>query len=264
MKAALVVLKTITKSDVIPISSIKAAEAVKLFQNIYRDVNLALSNEFAIFCEKAGIDYIEIREAANTNPYYNLLLPGIVGGHLPKDPYLLFKEAEDLGVKLRIAKYAREVNEAMVKHAIKLTRKALKQCGRPLRGAKIAVLGASYKANIKEAKGSRTLNLVKLLKAKGAKVKVYDPFFSKRELSALGYPAENSLEAAVKDANCLIIAVGHDQFKSIPLKKLKALMKSPFAIVDLGHIINPEEAEKERIVFTGLGRGRIVSLEGWP
>ena len=254
LKVASLVFKTIVASGVVPLSSIKAAETVKLFQNIYRDVNLALTNEFALFCEKAGVDYMEVWEAANTDPYCHFLVPGIVSGHIPKDPYLLLKEAEDLGVKLRIAKLARTVNESMVNHAVKLVRKALRSHGRPLRGAKIAVLGVSYKANVKEPKGSRTLKLVELLKAKGAKVKVHDPFFSKKELSELGYPAEASLERTIKGAECLLIVVGHNQYGKLSLKKIKALMKYPI-IVDLSHIIDLEKARRERVMLISLGSG---------
>jgi len=254
LKVASLVFKTIVASGMVPLSSIKAAETVKLFQNIYRDVNLALTNEFALFCEKAGIDYMEVWEAANTDPYCHFLVPGIVSGHIPKDPYLLLKEAEDLGVKLRIAKLARTVNESMVNHAVKLVRKALRSYGRPLRGAKIAVLGVSYKANVKESKGSRTLKLVNLLKAKGAKVKVHDPFFSKKELSELGYPAEASLERTINGAECLLIVVGHNQYRKLSLKKIKALMKFPI-IVDLSHIIDSEKAQKEKVTLISLGSG---------
>ena len=254
LKATSLVFKTIIKSGILPLSSIRAAEAVKLFQNIYRDVNLALTNELALFCEKAGIDYMEVYEAANTDPYCHLLIPGIVSGHIPKDPYLLLKEAEDLGVKLKIAKLARKVNESMVDHAVKLVRKALRHHSRPLRGAKITVLGVSYKANVKEPKGSRTLKLVELLQAKGARVRVYDPFFSKKELLELGYPAEGSMEKAVKGADCLLIVVGHDQFRKLDLKKIRALMKCP-AIVDLSHVMDPEEAKKKKVTLIRLGRG---------
>ena len=254
LKVASLVFKTIVASGVVPLSSIKAAETVKLFQNIYRDVNLALTNEFALFCEKAGIDYMEVWEAANTDPYCHFLVPGIVSGHIPKDPYLLLKEAEDLGVKLRIAKLARTVNESMVNHAVKLVRKALRSHGRPLRGAKVAVLGVSYKANVKEPKGSRTLKLVNLLKAKGAKVKVYDPFFSKKELSELGYSAEASLERTIKGAECLLVVVGHNQYRRLSLKKIKALMKYPI-IVDLSHVIDSEKARKEKVTLISLGSG---------
>ena len=254
LKAASLLFKTIINSKIIPLSSIKAAETAKIFQNVYRDVNLALSNELALFCERLGIDYMEVYKAANTDPYCHFLLPGIVSGHIPKDPYLLLKEAEDLGVKLRIAKLARKVNESMVDHTVKLIRKALRRHSKPLRGAKIAVLGVSYKANVKEPKGSRTLKLVKLLQLKGAKVKVHDPFFNKKELSELGYPAENSLEKTIKGADCLVIVVGHNQFKKLSLKRIKALMRHP-AIVDLSHIINPKEAEKEKVTLISLGRG---------
>jgi len=142
----------------------------------------------------------------------------------------------------------------MVNHAVKLVRKALRSHGRPLRGAKIAVLGVSYKANVKEPKGSRTLKLVELLKAKRAKVKVHDPFFSKKELSELGYPAEASLERTIKGAECLLIVVGHNQYRKLSLKKIKALMKYPI-IVDLSHIIDSEKAQREKVTLISLGSG---------
>ena len=258
LKVASAVFEGVVKAGVVPLSSIKTAEAVKLFQNVYRDVNLALANEFALFCERAGIDYVEVWKAANTNPYYHFLLPGIVSGHIPKDPYLLIKEAEDLGVKLRLARLAREVNESMVVYAVELVRDALRGCGKSLRRARVAVLGVSYKANVKEPKGSRTIKLVNLLKSKGARVKVFDPYFDKRELVELGYPAEASLEKAVKRGDCLIIVVGHDYFRDLDLRKLKALMKVPFAIVDMGHVIDPVKAKREGIVFRGLGRGAFT------
>jgi len=253
LKVASLVFKTIVASGVVPLSSIKAAETVKLFQNVYRDVNLALTNEFALFCEKAGIDYMEVWEAANTDPYCHFLVPGIVSGHIPKDPYLLLKEAEDLGVRLRIAKLARTVNESMVNHAVKLTREALKQAGKPLRGARIAILGVSYKANVKEPKGSRAIKLVKIFRAKGAKVKVYDPHFSKKELQELGYPAENTIEKAVKGADCILITVAHDQFKKLNFKKLRNIAKSPLAIVDMANVVGGSMIG-EKIILRQFGK----------
>jgi len=253
LKVASAIFTAVVKAGVIPLSSIRVAEAVKLFQNVYRDVNLALANEFALFCEKAGIDYVEVWKAANTNPYYHFLLPGIVSGHIPKDPYLLINEAENLGVKLRMAKLARDINESVVDHAVKLTREVLKQAGKPLRGARIAVLGVSYKANVKEPKGSRAIKLVKMFRAKGAKVKVYDPHFSKKELQELGYPAENTVEKAVKGADCILITVGHDQFKKLNFKKLRNIAKCPLAVVDLANVIG-DLIIGEKIILRQLGK----------
>jgi len=255
LKAATLIFNSMGKSAIIPLSSIKAAETACLFQNVYRDVVLALSNELAVFCEKVGIDYAEVYKAANINPQCCLLAPEVTSGYAQKIPYLLLKEAEDFGVKLRITKLAREVNENMVKHVVKLVRKALKRCEKPLRGSRIAVFGVSCKANVKASINSETVSLIKMLESRGAKVKVYDPFFSKKELSKLGCPAENSWKTTVKGADCLLIMIGHDYFKKINLENIKVLMKSSSVIVDLSRILDPEKAKKTGISLISLGRG---------
>jgi len=255
LKAAKAVLKTIVKSGLVEVRDIKTAEAIKLFENVYRDVNIALANEFAKLCEKAKIDYIEAQKAANTQPYCHLLRPGIVSGHIPKDPYILIAEAENLGVKLKLTALARRVNDETLKHAVNLVKEALRSCEKTLKRSKVAVLGVSFRPNVKEAKGSLVLELVRLLKKGGAIVSVFDPYFSYKELKDLGYSAEGTLAKTVEGADCLIIPVGHDKFKRLSLRSMGVLMKKPAVIVDLGHVVNPLEAEKQGFVYRGLGRG---------
>jgi len=255
LDAAKAFLKTIVKGGIVEVSSIKTAEAIKLFENIYRDVNLALANELAEFCEKAGIDYIEVQEAANTQPYCHLLKPGIISGHIPKDPYLLIHEAENLGIKLKIPALARRVNDESVKRALDLTKDVFRVTEKTFKRSKIAVLGVSYKPNVKEVKGSLVINLVKLLQNREVKVNVFDPFYSLEELRGMGLPAERSLTKTLEQADCLIIAVGHDKFKRLSLRKIGVIMRKPPAIVDLAHIIDPCKAEREGFIYRGLGRG---------
>jgi len=255
LRAAKAVLKTIVKGDLVEVHDIKTAEAVKLFENVYRDANIALANEFAKFCEQVGIDYMEAQKAANTQPYCHLLEPGIVSGHIPKDPYLLITEAENLGVKLKMAVLARRVNDEIVKHAFNLVKDALRSCEKTAKRSKVAVIGVSYRPDVKEIKGSLVLELLRLLKRGGARVSVFDPYFSFEELKDLGYPSERTLAKAVEGADCLLIAVGHDRFRRLSLRSIGVLMRKPAAVVDLGHIVDPTRAEKEGFVYRGLGRG---------
>ncbi len=255
LDVACLVLSTVTKGEMKRVRDIKTAEAVKLFENVQRDVDLALTNELAIFCEKIGIDFMEAVEAANTQPHSHLLSPGIVSGHIPKDPYLLIDEAENVNVRLRMAILARKINDEMLRHTLSLTRDALRRCGKSLRRAKIAVLGVSYRPNVKNPHGTSTRKLVDMLSSKGAKVLVYDPFFSYKELMNTGYPTERTLAKIVEKADCLIVAVGHNKFRRLNLKRIKFLFRSPAAIVDMGHIIDPAKAEKEGFVYRGVGRG---------
>jgi UDP-N-acetyl-D-mannosaminuronic acid dehydrogenase len=255
LKVASLVFGTIVEGGIIRVKNMRTAEAVKLFENVYRDVSIALANDFAEFCEKAGIDYLEAQKAANTQPFCHLLSPGIVGGHIPKDPYLLLEEAENVNVKLRILLLARKINDERPTYTIRLVRDALKQCGKPLRRARIAVLGVSYGPNVKEPRGSKTEELVKMLRAKGAIVQVYDPFYSQRELEDMGYPAQKTLAKVAKGIDCLIIAVGHSRFKRLNLRRIKVLMRKSPALVDMGHVINPVIVEKEGFIYRGIGRG---------
>ncbi|MBS7640889.1 MAG: nucleotide sugar dehydrogenase [Candidatus Bathyarchaeia archaeon] len=253
--AAKAVLKTIIKAEIIELSSIRAAEITKLAENVYRDVNLALSNELALLCEKMGVDYAEVQAAANTQPYCHLLKPGLVGGHIPKDPYLLISEAENIGIKLRIPLLARKVNDESIKRALNLIKSAFNAMNKTIRKSRIAVLGVSYKPNIKEIKGSLVISLINLLQSKGAEVKVFDPFYSPAELRDANLPAGGSLSKTIEGVDCIVIAVGHERFKRLNLGRISVLMKKPPAIVDLAYVVDPRRAEEEGFIYRGLGRG---------
>ncbi len=255
LTAAKAVLKTITKGEIIEIANFRTAEAAKLFENIYRYVNISLANEFAQFCESAGINYFQALKAANTQPFCHLLKPGIVGGNIPKDPFLLLSEAEDLGVKLKMTAMARKINDEMLKHAYNLVKDALRHCDKPVRRSRVVVLGASYRPDVKEARGSLVLELVKLLKRMGARVSVFDPYFTYKELHDLGYTTEPTLEKLVEGVDCLVIAVGHNKFKRLTLGKISVLMKKPSALVDLAHVVSPSLAISEGFVYRSLGIG---------
>ncbi len=253
--AAKAVLKTVIKGELVEVPNFRTAEAVKLFENIYRDVNISLANEFALFCETAGIDYYQAQKAANTQPFCHLLRPGIVSGHIPKDPFLLIDEAMDIGVKLRITTLARRTNDDVLKHAYNLVKNALRGCDKPVRRSRIAILGVSYRPNVKEARGSLVPKLVNLLKRMGAKVTVFDPYFTYKELRNLGYNAEPTLDKTVEGSDCVLIAIGHNRFKRLSLGKISVVMKKPSALVDLDHVVNPFRAMKEGFIYHGLGRG---------
>jgi len=255
MRAAKALLKIVTNSELVEVSDIKTAEAAAVFGDIYRDVSIALSNELASFCEKIGIDYIEVRKAANKQPYCHLPYPGLEGGQTAEAPHLLIAEAENMGIKLRITALSRKTNNEASKQAYNLIKDAIHSCEKTVKRSKIAVLGVSCHPNMKEARGSQVLDLVRLLRRRGVRISVYDPYFTYKELSQLGYPAEKTLGKTLERADCLLIAVGHEKFKHLSLGRIKAMMKKPPVIVDLAHIIDPAEAEREGFIYRGLGRG---------
>jgi len=255
LEVTCLVLGAVTKGEIVKVRDMRTAEAVNLFESVYRDVHIALANEFAHFCEKTGIDFAEVQKTANSNPHCYLTAPGIIGGHTPKNHYFLVEEAEAVNVKLPMLTLARKINEEVLDHTLHLAMDALRSCGKTMRRAKIAVFGVSSCPDVKEPHGSPTKKLVNMLRKRGALVQVYDPFFSYKELLKMGYPTKATLTKSVEGVDCIIVAVRHDQFRRLNLGRIKVLVKKPAAMVDMGNVIDPDKVEKQGFIYRGVGRG---------
>ena len=250
LKVASLLLETITKGEIVRVRDIKTAEAVKLLEEAYKDVNIAFANEFAQFCEKAGLDFVKVRNIISP-----LKFSKISGLHISRDSYFLVEEAEAVDVRLRMLSLATKINDEALDHAIHLIRDSLRSNQKTFRRTKIAVLGVSSLPDRKLASNSATKRLVKLLKKRGVSVKVYDPFFSHKELVNMGYDAETSLSKTVEGMDCLVIVVAHDRFTRLNLRRLHMLMKQPAAMVDMGQVVDPDKARKAGFIYYGFGRG---------
>jgi UDP-N-acetyl-D-mannosaminuronic acid dehydrogenase len=252
---AVAVLSCIVDGELIRTRDMPTAEASKLFETIYRDVTIALSNEFALFCEEARIDYFEAMTAANSQPYSHLLVPGIgVGGHcLPVYPYLLAAETEQ--GKLRIPMDSRRINDQMPSHVLRLAAEGLRTCGKSVKRSRFTVLGIGYRPNVKENRFSPSVELVGLLKRRGARVCVYDPLYSADELKKMGFHTEPTLPGALERVDCTILAVGHDVFKMVKAIDLAANMSKNSVVVDCTGTLEPEDIEKVGMIYRGVGRG---------
>jgi nucleotide sugar dehydrogenase len=244
----------VTKDHVKKTADVKAAEAATLFEIIQQDVNIALANELALFCEKVGVDYLEAHKLVN-DLHCGLSLPMLSYENIREEPYLLLEDSENLNLKLRIPAIARELNEDAVKHAVNLTKDALRSCGKTLRRARISLLGMSRIQNMKSSPKKMVEELAKTLEARGAKVSFYDPYFSGDELAEVQQHFKKNLAEALEGADGILILTGHDQFKRLNPKKLRVMMKMPAVIVDLEGIVEPDKVEKEGFIFRGLGRG---------
>jgi len=254
LRAACLVLSSISKVELIKVGNIKTAEAICLFESVYDDVNNALANELAQFCEKVGIDFFESHKALSTGRPCSIPTPDATTRYFSSEPYFLFEEAENTDAQLRLAIQARRINEEVLNRAVHLTKEALKACGKTARRARITVLGISGRANVKETTNPFAKNLVIMLTKNGARVRVYDPFFSPKELAEFDYQAEKTLGKSVEGADCLLIAVGHDRFKRLNLRRIKFLVKNPAALVDLCNVIDPNNAKQEGFTYRGIGR----------
>jgi UDP-N-acetyl-D-mannosaminuronic acid dehydrogenase len=257
LEATCATLSVIVKGELIRVHDIKTAELSKLFETIYRDVNIGLANEFALLCEELGVDYLETMKAANSQPYSHLHSTGVgVGGHcLPVYPYLLTAEAYTLDAKLRLVLDARKTNDFMPRHVAKLASDGLRVCGKSLKRAKIIVLGVSYRPNVKETRYSPSLDLITILKKRGARVTAFDPLYNASEMESMGLSSEPTLRKTVEKADCAILTVAHDDFKTLDTIELAAHMSKQGLIVDCTGILDPTSVEKSGLVYRGAGRG---------
>ena len=246
LESAANILEAITKKAVKQILGFKTAEAALLFTIAQKDANLALANELAVFCESAGIDYFKTLKLMEVNEHS--FAPTVeTEEDNGNEAYLLLESAENFNAKLRLSVLARKINEDTVRHAVNLTQDALRSCGKTLRRARVALLGAT--------EPKTTTIFVKMLEKKGAKISLYDPLLPKNEIASMTRMFKRSLKDAVEGTDCIVILTKQDRFKRLNLKKLRAVMKMPASIVDLTGVIDPEKVERKGFTYRGIGRG---------
>ncbi len=248
LEAVIGIYETINRKGVIPMSSIKAAEAVKVFEGVYRDVNIALANELAMWCEEHGLDALEVFRAANTQPYCHLHMPGAgVGGHcIPVYPWFVINLAKRTNP--RLIKTAREINDSMPHHVAELTVKALNEAGRPLKGSNILVLGLTFRGGVREFMKVAARPIIQELKEWGAKVYAYDPLCTPED--AERFDAE--WKEDFRDIDAIVITADHREFRELDLEKLAEEMRNR-VIVDGRNVIEPEKAQEHGFIYFRVG-----------
>ncbi len=239
---------------VVIVSNPKTANAAKLTENLFRDVNIALANEFALLYEKLGIDTVEVIKACSTKYNFMPHYPGAgVGGPcLPANPYYLIVEGMKAGNIPYLVRLAREINDRMPEHVVALVSEALNDANKTIKGSKIAILGVTYKPNVKDVQISPIERICTTLKQMGAQITIYDPMFKNEEV--FGYKVESSVEDAAKGADCIVIGTAHREFQSLQLQLLGRLVNNRAALVDARNVVDPEEASKARFSYRGVGR----------
>ena len=247
----------VAKKGVIKLSNMRTAEAMKVFEGIYRDVNIALANELALIAERLDIDIMELRDAANTQPFSNILEPGAgVGGHcIPVYPYFILNHDAMKGLDLKLTTAARKLNEYMPYHIVELLEDKLKVLNIGLQEINVTIMGLAFRGEVKEHRNSPTLKIVEILKKKTNNLYCFDPLYSENEISQiLGINAISSLENAFKDSNCLLFMTDHEMFKTLNLEKYVKMMKKPAIIIDGRQLFEPKSVLKLGLHFKGVGR----------
>lgn len=200
--------------------SVREAEAVKILENSFRDINIAFINEIAKSFEKLKIDVMDVIEGAKTKPFgFMPYYPSCgVGGHcIPVDPYYLIERAEEKGFNHKFLKLAREINESMPKFTVYKFMTEMNSLGEAVKDKNIAVLGLAYKKNVSDTRESPSFKIIEQLKELGANVFIYDPKFT--ELNDF-----SNLDEIYKKCKYAIIATDHDEFRSLNLAKFKLIL----------------------------------------
>ena len=197
------------------VSSTKAAEMVKLLENTFRSVNIGLINEFAIICERMGVDVWEVIEAAATKPFgFMPFYPGPgLGGHcLPIDPIYLSWKAKMLDIEATFIDLASKINASMPRHVVEKIAAALNDASKPVRGSRILILGVAYKRDVADTRESPALDIIKLLLARGAIVHYSDPHVDELLYDGLELASRELTPETLAAADCVVIVANHTAF----------------------------------------------------
>jgi UDP-N-acetyl-D-glucosamine dehydrogenase len=226
---------------VVPVSSTRVAEMVKLLENTFRSVNIGLVNELALMCARLNIDVWEVIEAAATKPFgFMPFFPGPgLGGHcIPIDPFYLSWKARASGFEARFIELAGHVNAHMPDHVCDLVVESLNRTGRAVRGSRVLVLGVAYKAGIDDTRESPSLDIMTTLERRGARVEYSDPFVARLEFSGRKLTSVPLTPARLARFDCVVIATAHRAFP------YSMVVRHARGIVDTRNVLKGRRSKK--------------------
>ena len=238
-----------------PVSNIRTAEAVKVVENSQRDINIAFMNELAMVFDKMDIDTNEVVDGMNTK--WNALgfRPGLVGGHcIGVDPYYFTYQAEKLGYHSQIILNGRIVNDGMGKYIADIAIKKMIEAGQAPKNSKVVILGLTFKENCPDTRNSKVDDIIKRLNEYGINPVVVDPWASERDALS-EYGVELSTIDAAQDADCVIVAVAHSEFKALSLQDILNLFNknnNGKVLIDVKGIYNVAELKKSDLIWWRL------------
>ena len=225
---------------VVPVSSTRVAEMVKLLENTFRMINIGLVNELALMCDRMNIDVWEVIDAAATKPFgFMPFYPGPgLGGHcIPIDPFYLSWKSKEAGIEARFIELAGYINGRMPEFVIEKIQNALNDASKPVRGSRIHIVGVAYKRNIDDVRESPALDIILLLQHLGAAVSYSDPFVPNLRINGSAL-ASQDLSSAVKTSDCVVIVTDHGGVD------YQALVNDSMLIVDTRNALKGIRSEK--------------------
>jgi UDP-N-acetyl-D-mannosaminuronic acid dehydrogenase len=239
------IYEVVNSKGVVQVSNIKAAECVKVFESVFRDVNIALANELALLSERLGVDAMEIFEAATTQPCYMLHKPGCgVGGHcIPLYPYFIMDK------HTRLIRAARRINDYMPWHTVCLIEEALNEAKKPIKGSNILILGLTFRNNVKEFRKTPAKPIIDGLKQLGANVFAFDPLCDEQDARKF----DVQLRDDFKDMDCAVIVADHKEFYDLDWKEIRGKMRTN-VVVNGRQVVDPKKMKELGFVYRGVGR----------
>jgi len=231
--------------NVVHVSSAEVAEMAKLLENTFRMINIGLVNEMALMCDRLGVDVWEVIDAAATKPFgFMKFTPGPgLGGHcIPIDPLYLSWKLRALNYTARFIELASEINTNMPRHVVELAQDALNSQSKALKGSQILVLGAAYKPDIDDLRESPALDVIGLLKKKGAHVSYHDPYIPLLRHDGWEMSSVADLDAAVRQADCVVIITNHKVYD------YAAILQAARLVVDTRNALGKSGKNNPKVV----------------
>lgn len=246
----------VIKVGTYPVSSIKTAEAIKVVENSQRDINIAFMNELAMVFDRMGIDTNEVVDGMNTK--WNALgfRPGLVGGHcIGVDPYYFTYEAEKLGYHSQIILNGRIINDSMGRYVADIAVQKMVQAGQAPKQSKVVIFGLTFKENCPDIRNTKVIDIIERLNEYGISPSVVDPWANEQEAEK-EYGLSLTSFDDVSDADCLIIAVAHDEFKSLAFCDVRRLLtvnaNRGGVLLDVKGIYDLNELKQSGLVYWRL------------
>ena len=251
--------------ETILMSNSTASELVKLADNLWIDLNIALANEIAMLSDNLGVNAQNVIDAANTLPKgqgsVNILFPGIgVGGYcLTKDPWFVYHLGKKYNLDLKTPQASRGTNELMPAYSFGRIKESLLKNNKKIEGAKVSVLGISFKDNTGDCRFTPTVPIINMMQKSGMIVEVFDPWVDDTEIKQLlpDVKISKSIESSIGDVDCLVFLAAHDEFREIEISSISKNNNSDLVVFDgRGLFSRDEQKQLLNLGFTYVGVGR--------
>jgi nucleotide sugar dehydrogenase len=254
-EATAALYEVIAQKGVIKTTSPTVAETSKLFEGIYRDVNIALANELGKFCGAIDIDFNEVRQTANSQPFCHLHTPGFVGGWcIPFYPHFVLQIANEKNLNLPLTSLGRKINQDKPQLLVKVADSVMRQVnGKGLSGSRVAVLGLSFRADVPDTRNSPSYEIIDLLlKKQVSEISAFDPFITQdMSLMKKGIRIAADVSEAISDANLILITTDHSTFRSeLTSENLLRTASTPAVLIDGRNVLPRNDTDKRAKLFS--------------